>query len=752
MPWLVYSSLDGAPTNLVDGTEPDVRATVGYAPMKDGRDGACFGTTAGGSADNNARLRYTIAPPANGAGLENGLVVMRYQATRDFNFTTDNLQYALWGLGVGEDAAATNDFLLASWNYNTTTKTGLEYIIKAASPLATYTGQLVEFALATGDEIHLAFVWQNDPEDPTGNPNFRIYINGRCVLNYGNRTLAQYPAEFNRFFVGNLNAVGARPCQGRIQDVGLALGERFSDADILAMANGTYDFPSLPKPTKMLRPMATQETLAHAVVHLDREAGRLWGFDTATFRSLAYTDDLTGLSGWTTVYTAASGKQIRDITTTPTHVLFGIEGSLLRAAKSDLSTWTTAVVLDGAGGDNFPVPGWGLTSQGSNVVVAEYRTPTTASGMRVLHSSDHGANWTTRFTLGASGSTTNMHIHGVEYCPFTGELWLTTGDFTDRIGYSTDHGANWTWLNGDADHSYQALNFSFSPEYVVTGIDRAGIDHCSNLLCYLRQGKKYQPWIGAAETGGRSWDANMFYASHGGSKYHASGWSLQRMDDGRWIVYCDNEGSGGSSYLMLLNAELTQQVRLFDFGVTQVTRGSAVVTLGTTVFVGNRRFVIGDDVARQTLAQINTDPTQIALQQKVGLIGTGTVNLRSAVDPVGQIKDPIVIGDDYLATHSNAFVWNVDPLPGVSVGDASCKFGGEGPGGTWLVTGTVTAVTVEGLPKWQLSFDLPRNATENLTKGVYDWSVEVSDGSSNEVTRVRNENFNYKATLVEKQT
>lgn len=165
--------------------------------------------------------------------------------------------------------------------------------------------------------------------------------------------------------------------------------------------------------------------------------------------------------------------------------------------------------------------------------------------------------------------------------------------------------------------------------------------------------------------------------------------------------------------------------------------------------------VIQNQVAIEALqASVDAIAADLQLvQDKTDLIGSGTATINRVVSDQGQITDPIVIGDDYLATHDRAFQWTVDPLPGVSVGSATCKFGGHNPTeGSWNIDGTVSAVTVSGETKWQLSFDMTKAVSGTLGEGVYDWSVEVRDGSSNEVTRVRNANHDYRVAAVAKQT
>lgn len=111
----------------------------------------------------------------------------------------------------------------------------------------------------------------------------------------------------------------------------------------------------------------------------------------------------------------------------------------------------------------------------------------------------------------------------------------------------------------------------------------------------------------------------------------------------------------------------------------------------------------------------------------------------------------IVIGDDYLNANGRAFQWQIDAVDGVDHTTATCHFGGRSNiGGTdyqWLVNGTIMHQGAH----WDLSFDLPRTATQALVEGRYRWSVEVKSAAGVEITQVKNAT-NCLVRLVEKQT
>ena len=123
-----------------------------------------------------------------------------------------------------------------------------------------------------------------------------------------------------------------------------------------------------------------------------------------------------------------------------------------------------------------------------------------------------------------------------------------------------------------------------------------------------------------------------------------------------------------------------------------------------------------------------------------------SLSLTSMVTTTGTIAGPIIIGDDYLASIGRAFQWTIAALTGFAVGTSTCQFGGRYKTNTWLVTGTVADA---GSGNWTLTFDLPKTATTGLEEGYYEWSVEVSNASSAEFTRVRS---GKNVLLVDKQT
>lgn len=118
----------------------------------------------------------------------------------------------------------------------------------------------------------------------------------------------------------------------------------------------------------------------------------------------------------------------------------------------------------------------------------------------------------------------------------------------------------------------------------------------------------------------------------------------------------------------------------------------------------------------------------------MSLIQSGDAVTRTPVAANGRLTGPIIIGDSYQSENSRAFSWLINPVSGVNVATVSCKFGaiaGSCADKQFIVTGTVEAVTVDGVPKWRLIAEPDPEDTANLPEDKYRWSVALvyADGS-----------------------
>lgn len=201
----------------------------------------------------------------------------------------------------------------------------------------------------------------------------------------------------------------------------------------------------------------------------------------------------------------------------------------------------------------------------------------------------------------------------------------------------------------------------------------------------------------------------------------------------------------GSAFVAWNSAQfLSHRIAAVEDAGSGVFRATAPT--GTTSYVLRVR---GTTLADSYIV-FEKDTVEISAASVSAIAAAGGVTVYSPVSASGQITTPLVIGDDYKAAIGNGLSWNVPKLTGVATLDALCFFGiKNGAGQGFIVQGTVTDVDAS---TWKLSFDIPKATWGTLTEGDYKWSAEVRDASGNEVTRVRNADFNYRVQLVEKQT
>ena len=141
----------------------------------------------------------------------------------------------------------------------------------------------------------------------------------------------------------------------------------------------------------------------------------------------------------------------------------------------------------------------------------------------------------------------------------------------------------------------------------------------------------------------------------------------------------------------------------------------------------------------------NADTDDIVAGVLTGL--NNAVVSSSPTSTEGQIPEPIVIGDDYLAANNRAFTWTVNEITGLTAAGVSTSFGIAHPTkGSFTVSGSVAD---NGDGTWLLSFDVPSTATAQCREGEYEWSVSINDASGNHITKVRNNGDCYRVKLIE---
>jgi hypothetical protein len=199
-------------------------------------------------------------------------------------------------------------------------------------------------------------------------------------------------------------------------------------------------------------------------------------FETTTQYLLGVFGDTWFVGGSSTLYTSTDeGATLTSVNVftdeTPTMVfvlpeypdvwlVFTLQGSLWRTGDAG-STWTQALT------DVEPPLYAGIHAHLSTVVFAEYST--TAETLRIMRSTNQGANWTAVKSL-----TDIRHFHSVDRDPYTGDWYVTSGD-TDsesRWWKSTDSGATFTAITNMTGVQVVTLGLSFpSPGAVVWASD-----------------------------------------------------------------------------------------------------------------------------------------------------------------------------------------------------------------------------------------------------------------------------------------
>jgi hypothetical protein len=137
-------------------------------------------------------------------------------------------------------------------------------------------------------------------------------------------------------------------------------------------------------------------------------------------------------------------------------------------------------------------------------------------------------------------------------------------------------------------------------------------------------------------------------------------------------------------------------------------------------------FPVRDDVAYPWT------PWEVIVNTLVDAVTVANVTQPTAAKE--RLTDPIIIGDDYLASVGRNFEWQVNAVTNYTAAELGCTWTGSRNGTGWSVTGTVTTIT-GGL---SLKFDLPSSATTSLKPGAYDWCVQVTTNTGGKVvTRVK---------------
>lgn len=102
-------------------------------------------------------------------------------------------------------------------------------------------------------------------------------------------------------------------------------------------------------------------------------------------------------------------------------------------------------------------------------VLGEYFRNTDKGPVKLFHSADDGINWN---NINTFQSRQIRHIHGVQKDPYTGELWVLTGDSDHEASIirSSDKGKNLAKI-GTGKQKWRATQIIFTPEDIYWGAD-----------------------------------------------------------------------------------------------------------------------------------------------------------------------------------------------------------------------------------------------------------------------------------------
>ena len=104
-----------------------------------------------------------------------------------------------------------------------------------------------------------------------------------------------------------------------------------------------------------------------------------------------------------------------------------------------------------------------------NIYYGEYWLNPDRKEVKIYKSMDDGITWQPVFTF-KRGSI--RHIHGLQYDPFTGWIWIATGDLDHecKIGFSEDEGLNFNYI-GYGSELWRAVTLIFTEKYVFWATD-----------------------------------------------------------------------------------------------------------------------------------------------------------------------------------------------------------------------------------------------------------------------------------------
>lgn len=126
-------------------------------------------------------------------------------------------------------------------------------------------------------------------------------------------------------------------------------------------------------------------------------------------------------------------------------------------------SWRTSLELPPSSGPMGILP-TAFCQRDGEWYVGEYPLDTDATP-RVLRSDDRGETWSTRLALPEV-----RHVHSVQADPYTGEVWVTTGDAGEACSIGRLRADGLDRL-GSGDQRWRAVELAFTPGSVLWGMD-----------------------------------------------------------------------------------------------------------------------------------------------------------------------------------------------------------------------------------------------------------------------------------------
>ena len=268
------------------------------------------------------------------------------------------------------------------------------------------------------------------------------------------------------------------------------------------------------------------------------------------------------------------------------------------APGNTLYTWSSALVTLGPGASSL---GTIMNADDSYLYLGEYGDP--QGGPRILRSAD-GMNWEVVFA-----NSSLRHIHAVAPDPYNpGEVWATTGDGRGKaVMRSTSFGAPGSWQVVVSSSRWQAVQISFSPEWVFF----AGDSGTGTVWVLDRQ--QLQPVWAATNyhatmpvPGGSTGDAfyrNAFYGS---------------VDPVTGVYYASTavDKSGANTKGLFALPAIGGELQFLDFNAA-----------GTEVFIAGGRVWSGPyNYPLLPAPQLSPSPRSVTLKLRKHLVARGVVS------------------------------------------------------------------------------------------------------------------------------